>query len=186
MSGSPSTMSMNEANAESGSAKAPPNTDDAELTDTLSATSRLGAGAAARTTAGIIALGSLAVLVVAAGLDPSPTGIGTHMQLGFAPCRWITYLDIPCPTCGMTTAFANATHGHLLDGFLSQPFGFVLALATSIAFWLGAYVAITGSMVYKSVTALWRPAFIWSLAVLAFLAWLFKIWIHTNGGELWL
>jgi len=131
-------------------------------------------------------LGSLAVLVVAASLDPSPTGLGTHMQLGFAPCRWITYLDIPCPTCGMTTAFANATHGHLLDGFLSQPFGFLLALASAIAFWLGGYVAVTGSMAYKFVIVLWRPAFIWSLAVLAFLAWLFKIWIHPIGGELWL
>ena len=130
----------------------------------------------------LIALGCLAVLLVAAGLDPSPNRLGTHMQLGFAPCRWITYLDIPCPTCGMTTAFANVTHGHLLAGFLSQPFGFLLAIGTAITFWLCLFVSVTGSTIYRTFLSWWRPSVVWILAGAAFLARIFKMWLHFYGG----
>jgi len=136
-----------------------------------------------RVFSGVIMLCCLTVLLIAAGLDPSPNRLGTHMQLGLAPCRWITYLDIPCPTCGMTTAFANAAHGHLLAGFLSQPFGFLLAIGTAMMFWLCLFVTVTGSTVYRSFLTLWRPSVVWILAGAAFLAWMFKMWSHLYGGE---
>lgn len=148
---------------------------------TKSTSEKASAGVRVFTT--VIALCSLAVLLVAAGLDPSPNRLGTHMQLGFAPCRWITYLDIPCPTCGMTTAFANVTHGRLLEGFLSQPFGFLLAIVTAMTFWLCLFVSVTGSTIYRTFVSWWRPSVVWVLAGAAFLAWMFKIWSHLYGGE---
>lgn len=136
-----------------------------------------------RAIAGIIAAGSLVILIIAAGLDPLPTQIGTHTQLGFPSCRWVTNLGLPCPTCGMTTAYANVVHGNLREGFLSQPFGFILAIGTGMAFWISTLVLVTGSHVYRCVTALWKPSFIWSIAILAFLSWAFKMWRMTSSGE---
>ncbi len=54
-----------------------------------------------------VAVGAVSLLGVAAWLDPSPEGLGTHSQLSLPPCGWILTMDLPCPTCGMTTAFAH-------------------------------------------------------------------------------
>src|SRR6185503_8103051 len=72
-----------------------------------------GSPAVRRLIAAVVMLGCGTVLGVAAWLTPSPTGIGTHQQLHMPQCGWIAIADLPCPTCGMTTAFAHAAHGHL-------------------------------------------------------------------------
>ena len=60
-------------------------------------------------------------------------------------CGWITAMNLPCPTCGMTTAFAHAANGDMLASLGTQPLGFVLAIATAMSLLLGTYVAATGS-----------------------------------------
>ena len=61
-----------------------------------------------RLRAGLVALGSLAVLGIAAGLEASDEGIGTHTQLGMPPCMFREATGYPCMTCGMTTSFSHA------------------------------------------------------------------------------
>ncbi|RMG03430.1 MAG: DUF2752 domain-containing protein, partial [Planctomycetota bacterium] len=53
------------------------------------------------------AVGLAGLLVIAAVLRPSPTGLGTHQQLGLPPCTFRAMFGSRCPTCGMTTAWSN-------------------------------------------------------------------------------
>jgi hypothetical protein len=123
----------------------------------------------------IVALGGLAVLSVAAWLNPSSDGLGTHEQLYLAPCGWIATMDMPCPTCGMTTAFAHAADGHLLSSFHAQPLGCILATGTAMAVVLGFYVAATGSALGGVLLKLWGRRTWWLIALLVLAAWGYKI-----------
>lgn len=71
-----------------------------------------------------------AVLLTAARLTPSPLGHGTHTQLGIPPCGFFVVTGLPCPGCGMTTAFAHAIRGQLVDAVRANPFGFVVFAMT--------------------------------------------------------
>ena len=128
-----------------------------------------------RILAGVVALPCIAVLGVAAWLTPSFNGLGTHEQLHLPPCGWIAMMDMPCPTCGMTTAFAHAAHGHLLASFLAQPMGFLLALATAMTLLVCLHTAITGARTAGALQRLWRPYSGWMIAGLIVAAWMYKI-----------
>ena len=95
---------------------------------------RVGAAAGVRASAGERA-GQAATLVILVGLvvlgmvlDPSPTGAGTHCQLGLPPCGMLETTGLPCPTCGVTTAFSLASHGRLVEALVTQPFGLTVFL----------------------------------------------------------
>ena len=135
------------------------------------------AGWGYRLIAGAVSAACLALLGVAAWLPPSPTGIGTHCNLGLPPCSWAQLLDLPCPTCGMTTAFAHLANGDFVASFIAQPMGFVLAVAVSMAFWVGLMDAIVGSQIGRSMAVIWKPWLVWGLGGLALASWLYKIWV---------
>jgi hypothetical protein len=69
------------------------------------------------------------VLAVARYLQPDGRGYGTHEQLGLPTCTFLALTGIPCPSCGLTTSFAHAAHGHFYAALVAQPFGL-------LAFWL--------------------------------------------------
>ncbi|MEE9296096.1 MAG: DUF2752 domain-containing protein [Phycisphaerae bacterium] len=83
-------------------------------------------------------------LIVAARLTPDPSGTGTHRQLGFQPCTVLAATGYPCPTCGMTTAFAHTVHGQWADAFRSQPMGLLLAVAAIICVGAAGATLVTG------------------------------------------
>jgi hypothetical protein len=116
-----------------------------------------------------------ALLGVAAWLRPADDGIGTHMQLALPGCQWVTIMDLPCPTCGMTTAFAHAADGHLLASVRAQPFGALLAIAAAMTLIAGAYVALTGSALASLLPRLWGRRAGWLLAAAVMLAWAYKM-----------
>lgn len=133
------------------------------------------AAASERIVAGAVAGSLLALLIVSAWLTPDAEGAGTHTQLGLAPCPWPILLDKPCPTCGMTTSFALAAEGRLLSAAAVQPFGWLLAIGASTAFWVGLHVAATGSRAGRVFTGLLTPrALMLGGGGLAG-AWLFKV-----------
>lgn len=129
-----------------------------------------------------VAAAAAVILGVASFLQPSPTGLGTHGQLNMPACTWIAVMDVPCPTCGMTTAFAHAADGHLLASLQTQPLGFLLAITTAIALLTGVFVAATGSRAASMYTTLWTKAGVWTLILLAVGSWLYKI---ASYKELW-
>jgi len=98
-----------------------------------------------------IALAMVGLLVMAGALHPEANGMGTHRQLGLPRCGFELTTGLPCPTCGMTTAFALTARGRCFEALKAQVAGFVLALAT---------VGIGLVAVASAVTAR-RPAFNW-------------------------
>jgi hypothetical protein len=73
------------------------------------------------------ALGLVATLLVARRLEPDPRGFGTHTQLGLLPCAFRATTGRPCPSCGMTTAFAWFARGDLVRSWGANPSGSLLA-----------------------------------------------------------
>lgn len=130
--------------------------------------------------AGLVFLASIALLLVAAWLTPAPDGHGTHTQLGLPRCAWEANFGKPCMTCGMTTAFAWAAHGHFVRSVLAQPFGALLAVTTAIVSWASLFIAVTGSTLGRALRQLSTPRFYWVLGILFLGAWVYKL-ITWNG-----
>jgi hypothetical protein len=128
----------------------------------------------ARIGAGCIAGMVLGVLGTAAWLRADPAGHGTHTQLGMPQCTWAAAFNVPCPTCGMTTAFSHVAHGEFVAGFWAQPLGSVLALAAAAGFWGAVHVAVTGSQLGAYSARMLRPRVLWGLAGAAAAAWAYK------------
>lgn len=84
-----------------------------------------------------------ALFAVAYGLHPDGIYHGAHQQLGLPPCGFVVMTGLPCPTCGMTTAFAYTIHGQWLRAVVAQPAGFAAALVCLAIGLLAAWATIT-------------------------------------------
>ena len=129
---------------------------------------------------GMAGTAALALLLVAAYLSPSDGGLGTHQQLGLPPCGWIMAADMPCPSCGMTTAFSHAADGNLLGSFRAQPMGALLAVLTAIGVVTALWTAFTGSQVAPFLVGLINARLGWAVLGFAILAWIWKIIDHKG------
>lgn len=133
-----------------------------------------------RFTAFLVSVGAAIILGIATWLSPSSDGLGTHRQLGLPQCGWIIAADLPCPTCGMTTAFSYTVRGKFISAFKTQPFGMFLAIGVALIGLLGITITLTG----RPETAFWyrwmttKTLFI-ILGVAAF-AWVYKICAHRG------
>jgi hypothetical protein len=136
-----------------------------------------------RVIAGLVVLGGLAILSVAAWLTPSGSGVGTHEAMSLPKCGWVAIADFPCPTCGMTTAFAHAANGDFVASFLAQPVGFLLAIATAMATLVSLHIAVTGSRLERPFARLWGRHSGWILSALILAAWGFKIVSYKGWFE---
>ena len=92
----------------------------------------------------LIVLMLSAVLVIAGYVVPDESGIGSHRQLSMSACGFYERTGYPCPTCGMTTAFAHVVRGQLLKAFWVQPAGTLAALACIAGVFGAGYLTITG------------------------------------------
>jgi hypothetical protein len=133
----------------------------------------------------LLAAGCLALLLTAAALPPSPAGVATHTNLGFAPCTFLDRTGLPCPSCGMTTSFSWFARGNVLASFYIQPMGFVLACLTAITFWVGLYIAITGKPALRLISRTPAHRYLLPLLFFAIAAWAWKIYIHLHGIDGW-
>jgi hypothetical protein len=61
------------------------------------------------------------MLVYPRVLVPDSRGYGTHEQFFLMPCLFRSVTTLPCPFCGMTTAFAHLTRGHLRAALRAHP-----------------------------------------------------------------
>jgi hypothetical protein len=78
-------------------------------------------------------------LAIALWLEPSPTGHGTHTQLGLPPCPSLLVSQRPCPGCGLTTSFSATAQLDLAHAWRSHPFGPLLFGLWTLSAWLALY-----------------------------------------------
>jgi hypothetical protein len=133
----------------------------------------------------MLAATCLAVLVVAAGLEPSPSGTGSHADLGLNDCQFLFRSGLPCPSCGMTTSFAWFARGHVLASLYVQPMGAILALVAASTFWISLYIAVTARPIYRLLRVVPGRYYAFPLMVFAVLAWGWKMFIHVRGLDGW-
>ncbi len=128
----------------------------------------------------LVALCAVVIVATAAWLSPSDEGVGTHRQLGLPQCGWILAGDVPCPTCGMTTAFSYTVRGNLISGIKTQPFGMLVAIVVVLTGLLGFTIALTG----RPVEAFWyrwmTTKTILIVSAMAAFAWVYKILAHRG------
>lgn len=126
----------------------------------------------------------LCVLGIAAWLRPDPRGHGTHEQLGLAPCGLLIASRYPCPTCGMTTAFAHTVRGQWLQAAWVQPGGFVLALGTIATAIAAGWSAVTGRNPFWPLLPWLTPFRVYAGLLLIFLGgWAFRCALIYSSGS---
>lgn len=74
----------------------------------------------------------IALLIVAASLQPDAAGFGTHQQLGLPPCSSLVMFGFRCPACGMTTSWAYLMRGNVLAALSVNSGGTLLGLSALV------------------------------------------------------
>ena len=124
----------------------------------------------------------LAVVITATQLEPSPTGVGTHQQLGLPPCGWLEITGIPCPGCGLTTSFSNMVRLQVVGAARANPFGIMLFLVTFFTIPVAAIGFARGYRVLDTLERLHAEKFAILLSVSAMLVWGVRVVRHYVGG----
>lgn len=130
--------------------------------------------------AAVVTVSSASVLGLAAWLEPSAEGLGTHTAIGLPRCGWIAAADMPCPTCGMTTAFAHAADGNLIQAFITQPAGAIFAVVVAMIFLASLHTLATGQSVWPLIRPTMRPASWGVLGAVVLAGWVWKILTHRG------
>lgn len=133
-----------------------------------------------RCTALIVAAAAAGLLGLALWMQPSAEGVGTHRQLGLPRCGWIVAADMPCPTCGMTTAWSHAVRGDLPAAFMAQPFGLLTFLGAVCTLLVAIGIAASGRPLHERWARLVTARMFLVLAALAGAAWVFKVVVHRG------
>jgi hypothetical protein len=129
----------------------------------------------------LVAAASLVGLLgLAKTLKPDPRGFGTHTQLGLRPCVFATLTRRPCPTCGMTTAFAWYTRGRIDRAWQANPAGCLFALLTvPVILWLVASAVENQPVGFTSLT---KPlmGLLVAAVVLGLTSWLIRLIVSSE------
>ncbi|MFT3923616.1 MAG: DUF2752 domain-containing protein [Myxococcales bacterium] len=120
-------------------------------------------------------LSSLSVLAAARWLTPSPSGVGTHEQLGLPPCGMLAWLGVPCPACGMTTSFAHLADGDVLAAFRAHPLAPFLFVATCLAVPGALYAMTRGLSVMAAIERLQADRLSLYFAIAVLLVWVARL-----------
>jgi hypothetical protein len=124
----------------------------------------------------VVAAIALFLVATSVVITPDPSGIGTATQLGLPPCGMLALTGRPCPTCGMTTAFALFAHGRVVDAILAQPLGAVLFVVVLFVGVLSAVFAAAGRKPRFLFARINWAAVVIFLVVAGVLSWTYKIW----------
>jgi hypothetical protein len=99
---------------------------------------------------GYMALAVPLVSALATSFAFAPADIESGRVLLFPTCLYRAWFGVPCPTCGLTRAFAALSHGEIALGLRYH----WLSPALYLLFWLGAIRGAGGMM--RAVSLLTR------------------------------
>lgn len=99
-----------------------------------------------------IGLAGGVLLATAWRLSPDARGYGTHEQLGLAACGFTRLTGWPCPTCGMTTAWAHVLDGQLRAALVANAGGVMLCLVAVAATPWAIASAVVGRCLWMKPT----------------------------------
>jgi hypothetical protein len=74
----------------------------------------------------------------------------------------------------MTTAFALAAKGRILDSFVAQPMGCLLAVMAGMTLVGAAWTVVSGHTLWPVYERLWTARTAWLLGLAALFAWGYK------------
>jgi len=137
-----------------------------------------------RLRAAVLAVAMGGLLGTAAWLSPGPRHMGTHQQLGLLPCGFVTMTGYPCPTCGMTTAFAHTVRGHWIEAFRSQPAGFLIAITAGLIGLSAVGALLTGRYPVINWYRVNPNRFVWWVALALVASWGLKIVLGLLDGSI--
>jgi hypothetical protein len=136
-----------------------------------------------RVLAGLLVGAIAVVFVLAAMIKPEEKGFGSHKQLGLPACGFLVVTGRPCMTCGMTTSFAHAAEGNMLESVRTQPGGAVLVILGGITFLAGLHTLVTGSRMLALWGSVFSLRFGLGLVGVILLAWGYVAWNWPVGGS---
>jgi len=131
-----------------------------------------------------LTLAASALLLTAYQLSPNGKEMGTHQQLKLPPCGFLVITGFPCPTCGMTTAYAYTVRGQFIHAMRAQFAGFIMALATSLVGLLSFAGLLTGRRLDVNWYRINPTHAVWWMGALLVLSWAAKIIIGLLDGSL--
>ena len=135
-----------------------------------------------RVAAALGLIGIIGTLALARRIEPDPSGVGTHAQVGLSPCSLYTLTGVPCPTCGMTTALAHMMRLQVLEAFHAQPFGVIVFMGALLSAGGCAATICTGRRPLdwlRSRRCRWGR-WMAAAAILALLSWIYKIIVTVS------
>lgn len=122
----------------------------------------------------LLLAGISAVFLLASWLTPDPSGVGTHRQLGFPECVFLTVTGRPCPQCGMTTAFAWIVRGEIRHAWRANPSALFLATGLVLMWpWL-LRAALSGRWPLTRDPGMWLLRGFIGWVILAVTIWIWR------------
>lgn len=118
---------------------------------------------------------AVAVLATARALSPDPRGFGTHEQLGLPACGWLSLTSLPCPACGLTTAFACMARGDVGGALHANVFGVPLFSCVLLAAPACAWAALRNLPLQRTYTALRGARVLQALALAWITTWIARV-----------
>ena len=115
------------------------------------------------------------MLSIARVLTPSPSGVGTHEQLGLPACIFLKVTGWRCPSCGLTTSFSYAAHFRFGEALFAQPFGLFLFVLVFLSIPLAVYLAWKRVPIDTLIFGRYSNPVLYTLLAFYLIAWIYKL-----------
>ena len=126
----------------------------------------------------VIGLSLAGLFVTARCLRPDPAGFGTHRQLGLRECTMVRLLNRPCPTCGMTTAWAWLVRGNVSAAATASLGGLVLGTLGLVVVPWAVGSALTGRWLLVKPRPQWLITIAVVIVIVTLIDWVQRCWIR--------